>query len=1010
MAHYALVYELLVGIPVLLAAALAVAHSRSFRVRTLFQRITATTDALHVEGKVKALIGFVQVIAVIGPVYSITMPNLYRVVLRALEVVYVDIFGNLFIPTECIGGFSWFLIIKSSFPVAVLAIAILWRCIWMLRSRSSKEESSSSFRSSLGRCIDSIFIGVLPFTLWIGIFFCVSVSASIFSAFHCRRFVDNSDESIYREFVIESLDIECPTKDYPASDEYYELRTLALILVGCWPATCLVGLAALLFAIRKRVLDRRPSKLSHAARVLTRDYKPAYFWWDFVELLRKLLLTGFVLAVPESVAFFRLVAALLFSVLFLVVQTMLAPFKDNDLQIFSLGLQSVVVVLFIGATYMYAYQQFGVAIANGGATVSWQEGRLSPLADVFVFESLDDLALICLVGMCVLGVALILLAVHVTIIESNAEVLKLKRTRAAPVVTIRPQHQYHLFLSHVWSTGQDQAAVIKRQLLRMVHGMNVFLDVDDLEDIGALERYIDESMVCLIFLSRGYFSSRNCLREVRACKERKKPILLVHETDDTKGGLTIEEAREECPEELREYVFGVIGGRERPVLAWHRITVFQLCTLKEIARQVLRHTPLYATKPMLGVYLDRDVSIEQLRMQRPVAIYTSPNNPGCDVAVKELATFFTESELCVVSEPLQGMLRLPEEPDEPGILDSIDLAVGATGPSRASSHPSEPSEFSGASESSTRPAGRRLMRQQKGPEDLSKRKQIFLLYLNRHTFVGPPGELLASEVAHALQHDVTIVMLHENDRKRQGCEFGHFFKTTPRELVDQGLYKPIALAMYPMPHREVSLTLVALTLGGVKRTARSAARPNEQSQKAHAAHLQQQPSWLERKASSLGRGLGVVPADPPPPPPKEPRTPPRQSRPSRPSQAHGQPRAPRGPLPSLSERKFSKQRASDRSSVRGGIPRASGTSSVVSWMADYDDWDWESAYDEDYPPTPRTPRDELEGGPSSSGYRAPRQPLSPIQSPGCGGPRETAYDYAHEHDEESSWSGPRTTV
>jgi len=93
------------------AAALAVAHSRSFRVRTLFQRITATTDALHVEGKVKALIGFVQVIAVIGPVYSITMPNLYRVVLRALEVVYVDIFGNLFIPTECIGGFSWFLII-----------------------------------------------------------------------------------------------------------------------------------------------------------------------------------------------------------------------------------------------------------------------------------------------------------------------------------------------------------------------------------------------------------------------------------------------------------------------------------------------------------------------------------------------------------------------------------------------------------------------------------------------------------------------------------------------------------------------------------------------------------------------------------------------------------------------------------------------------------------------------------------------------------------------------------
>jgi hypothetical protein len=492
-AHYALVYELLIGIPLLLAAAVAVAHSRSFRVRTVFQRILATTDALNIEGKIKALIGFVQVIAVIGPVYSIAMPNLYRVVLQALEVVYIDIFGDLFIPTECIGGFAWFLIVKSTFPVVVLALGIFVRCIWLVRSKTLKEDQSesSSLCGSVCRCLKAILIGVLPLTIWIGIFFCVSVSASIFSAFHCRRFVDNSDEGVYREFIIESLYIECPTTNYPASEDYYELRTLALILVACWPGTCLIGLFALLCAIRKRVLNRRPSKLSHAARVLTRDYKPAYFWWEFVELLRKLLLTGFVLAIPESVAFFRLVAALLFSVFFLVVQTMLAPFKDNDLQIFSLGLQSVVIVLFIGATYMYAYQQFGVAIANGGATVSWQEGRLSPLADVFVFRSLDDLALICLVGMCALGVALIFLAIHVAIVESNAEVLKLKRTRAAPVLTIRRQHQHHLFLSHVWSTGQDQAAVIKRQLVRMVHGMNIFLDVDDLEDIGALERCVD---------------------------------------------------------------------------------------------------------------------------------------------------------------------------------------------------------------------------------------------------------------------------------------------------------------------------------------------------------------------------------------------------------------------------------------------------------------------------------------------------------------------------------------
>ena len=34
--------------------------------------------------------------------------------------------------------------------------------------------------------------------------------------------------------------------------------------------------------------------------------------------------------------------------------------------------------------------------------------------------------------------------------------------------------------SHIWSTGQDQCAVIKRQLQLLLPGVIVFLDVDDL--------------------------------------------------------------------------------------------------------------------------------------------------------------------------------------------------------------------------------------------------------------------------------------------------------------------------------------------------------------------------------------------------------------------------------------------------------------------------------------------------------------------------------------------------
>ena len=40
----------------------------------------------------------------------------------------------------------------------------------------------------------------------------------------------------------------------------------------------------------------------------------------------------------------------------------------------------------------------------------------------------------------------------------------------------------------------------------------------------------------MIFLSLGYFSSRNCLREVVATMEKEKPNLFVHEADPSKGG------------------------------------------------------------------------------------------------------------------------------------------------------------------------------------------------------------------------------------------------------------------------------------------------------------------------------------------------------------------------------------------------------------------------------------------------------------------------------------------
>jgi len=62
--------------------------------------------------------------------------------------------------------------------------------------------------------------------------------------------------------------------------------------------------------------------------------------------------------------------------------------------------------------------------------------------------------------------------------------------------------QFHLFLSHVWGSGQDQMRVVKTRLLEMMPDAKVFLDVDDLTE-GKGAEFVDASVVSLVFVSAG---------------------------------------------------------------------------------------------------------------------------------------------------------------------------------------------------------------------------------------------------------------------------------------------------------------------------------------------------------------------------------------------------------------------------------------------------------------------------------------------------------------------------
>ena len=73
----------------------------------------------------------------------------------------------------------------------------------------------------------------------------------------------------------------------------------------------------------------------------------------------------------------------------------------------------------------------------------------------------------------------------------------------------------------------------------MAPGLAVWLDVDDLIHIGDLEGYIRSSRMVLVFCTSGYFSSKNCMRELRMAVKLRKAIIPLVETDPLKGGVTI---------------------------------------------------------------------------------------------------------------------------------------------------------------------------------------------------------------------------------------------------------------------------------------------------------------------------------------------------------------------------------------------------------------------------------------------------------------------------------------
>jgi len=529
-------------------------------------------------------------------------------------------------------------------------------------------------------------------------------------------------------------------------------------------------------------------------------------------MVRRLVLIGLMVLVEGMM---QIIVGTSLAAMFLLFQVQAAPYTDTSDDLLA-SVASFCLVMFFICSYAFKDHEL-VGLDDIQARLSNEQ------RDTYV---VNQRGLSLLMMGSVLGallVSVMIFAVKVTVegvrlrreaLSSKARRLRYKSSHVEVSVPEVDHGHYHTFLSHVWGTGQDQMRIIKQRLLEMMPTLSVFLDVDDLDEIGDLEGYIRRTSTVLVYCSKGYFTSKNCMRELVASTVMEKPIIALMDPDASRGGMSAAELRMElfhADETCKKWGFTNPSAAAKAVstslpdmkgevwpgaqalydhlfasepIEWNRIGHFQDCTMRLIAERLL-------CDAAGATYIDREI-VSQKHNIKPLPlpptggfhVFCSPLNPGA----------------------LQLVLEVGRERGFTVLLDS---------------------------EASTRKAEAGILYVTTQLDQLASCSHM-LLYLARQTWTrgDDASARLAEELSQAMDLKVVNLLLcHEmpgagGQDSRGGCEFATFFScpdgATPNTLLTRGIYSSIAIPLKGGPWRHISMVLMGRALGMSKAEAEQA--------------------------------------------------------------------------------------------------------------------------------------------------------------------------------------------
>ena len=424
-------------------------------------QVAASMQQFGLQAKFKCCLTFYQVWAVRKSVYGFELPGDLGGVMTFFEALSFDLGAFIFPSWTCLGGLTVRLVFSGLWPLVLMAAVAL--CLIGLEAARKGPIQRALLRSLEA----AIFIS-----------FCVlpSVTRSLFLAFKCESFGydDLASPPELRTYLSAQLNVEC------YSSNHVPICTAAWVFIVMWPLALPLLYGALLFRCRRAILNHQPSTLSRAIRFLWFDYDNHCFWFEMVELVQKLVLTNFLIFVnfdeSGSNKLLRLFIGLLIALFGLTVQLIAQPFRNRSDDAIASVVRLMLVLFFILGIMVKLCD-----IEDPNAIHSLLDAQIEASKFCFTLVGVNTAEAVAWLILCA-GLLVVLvplgMLVQELVFSQLIPILRDARTMEPPVLLLRAGERYHLFLSHVWSTGQDQCAVIKRQLQLLLPGVVIFLDVD----------------------------------------------------------------------------------------------------------------------------------------------------------------------------------------------------------------------------------------------------------------------------------------------------------------------------------------------------------------------------------------------------------------------------------------------------------------------------------------------------------------------------------------------------